>query len=31
MTIVGPLTEDDRAAWEALFIGDNAFYGRTLV
>jgi GNAT superfamily N-acetyltransferase len=27
--VVGPLTEDDRAAWEALFIGYNAFYGRT--
>jgi GNAT superfamily N-acetyltransferase len=26
---VGSLTEDDRAAWEALFVGYNAFYGRT--
>ena len=29
MIVVGPLTEDDRAAWEALFTGYNAFYGRT--
>jgi GNAT superfamily N-acetyltransferase len=29
MTAIGPLTEDDRAAWEALFVGYNAFYGRT--
>jgi GNAT superfamily N-acetyltransferase len=26
---VGPLQADDRAHWEALFAGYNAFYGRT--
>lgn len=29
MTSVAPLTADDRAAWEELFAGYNAFYGRT--
>jgi len=29
MIVVGPLLAEDRAAWEELFAGYNAFYGRT--
>lgn len=30
MITIGGLTEKDRASWENLFAGYNAFYGRTL-
>ncbi|MGW4519551.1 GNAT family N-acetyltransferase [Amycolatopsis sp. NPDC004378] len=30
MIAIGGLAADDRAAWENLFAGYNAFYGRTL-